>query len=67
MGHYVRDSAPPIYTTLRLAGRQSFRDPIGEGLRVTGDLDCKVPTLKASGFAPRFGCQTTQDQSVGFA
>src|SRR5271169_5317384 len=40
---------------------------ITSGLPVIGDLDCKVPKLKASGFAPRFGCQTTQDQSVGFA
>jgi len=37
------------------------------GLLVIGDLDCKVPTLKASGFAPRFGCQTIQGQSVDFA
>ena len=37
------------------------------GLLVIGDLDCKVPTLKASGFAPRFGCQTTQGQSVDLA
>jgi hypothetical protein len=26
-----------------------------------------LPTLKASAYDPRFGCQTTQGQSVSFA
>jgi hypothetical protein len=55
-----------------MVGKPEVMAPIGlleitSGLLLNRGLGLQSPTLKASGYDPRFGRQTTQGQSAGFA